>query len=141
MRDNYSIKLNILKKLLFLHLFALSSGALLTQKNYTIRGFVYNSDNGEAESYVKVLLKPIVINQSSEINGALTDLDGFFQFNSMPAGDYVLEIRSLEHEDITDTLKIGDKEITTLRYELRSEEHTSELQSRPHLVCRLLLEK
>src|SRR5690554_7434678 len=25
--------------------------------------------------------------------------------------------------------------------EIRSEEHTSELQSRPHLVCRLLLEK
>src|SRR5690554_974849 len=28
-----------------------------------------------------------------------------------------------------------------LVYEARSEEHTSELQSRPHLVCRLLLEK
>src|SRR5215813_4744521 len=27
------------------------------------------------------------------------------------------------------------------RFEVRSEEHTSELQSRPHLVCRLLLEK
>src|SRR3989442_1888625 len=27
------------------------------------------------------------------------------------------------------------------RRELRSEEHTSELQSRPHLVCRLLLAK
>src|SRR5690554_7658487 len=27
-----------------------------------------------------------------------------------------------------------------LRQALRSEEHTSELQSRPHLVCRLLLE-
>src|SRR5690554_7359625 len=26
-------------------------------------------------------------------------------------------------------------------FNLRSEEHTSELQSRPHLVCRLLLEK
>src|SRR3989442_11964655 len=26
-------------------------------------------------------------------------------------------------------------------YYTRSEEHTSELQSRPHLVCRLLLEK
>src|SRR3989442_11491049 len=25
--------------------------------------------------------------------------------------------------------------------QMRSEEHTSELQSRPHLVCRLLLEK
>src|SRR5690554_7694883 len=34
--------------------------------------------------------------------------------------------------------------IGTCRYKLksgRSEEHTSELQSRPHLVCRLLLEK
>src|SRR3989442_7506837 len=28
-----------------------------------------------------------------------------------------------------------------LRRKYRSEEHTSELQSRPHLVCRLLLEK
>src|SRR3989442_3681351 len=28
-----------------------------------------------------------------------------------------------------------------LVYMVRSEEHTSELQSRPHLVCRLLLEK
>src|SRR5436305_3366353 len=27
------------------------------------------------------------------------------------------------------------------RYVQRSEEHTSDLQSRPHLVCRLLLEK
>src|SRR5690554_7610413 len=29
----------------------------------------------------------------------------------------------------------------TLVQRVRSEEHTSELQSRPHLVCRLLLEK
>src|SRR3989442_7318810 len=33
-------------------------------------------------------------------------------------------------------------QIKRMRYEQgRSEEHTSELQSRPHLVCRLLLEK
>src|SRR3989442_8843876 len=31
--------------------------------------------------------------------------------------------------------------IENTREEARSEEHTSELQSRPHLVCRLLLEK
>src|SRR3989442_7287932 len=37
----------------------------------------------------------------------------------------------------------GLKNLSTSRscIELRSEEHTSELQSRPHLVCRLLLEK
>src|SRR5690554_7710506 len=30
---------------------------------------------------------------------------------------------------------------TKMQKQNRSEEHTSELQSRPHLVCRLLLEK
>src|SRR5690554_7456915 len=30
---------------------------------------------------------------------------------------------------------------TAVSFLMRSEEHTSELQSRPHLVCRLLLEK
>src|SRR3989442_8444689 len=33
------------------------------------------------------------------------------------------------------------RDITARLPETRSEEHTSELQSRPHLVCRLLLEK
>src|SRR5258707_3717487 len=32
-------------------------------------------------------------------------------------------------------------EVVTRKYSVRSEEHTSELQSRQYLVCRLLLEK
>src|SRR2546429_1330152 len=35
----------------------------------------------------------------------------------------------------------GPVELRNPRWALRSEEHTSELQSRLHLVCRLLLEK
>src|SRR5690625_6936375 len=35
----------------------------------------------------------------------------------------------------------GSRRITLTHRETRSEEHTSELQSRGHLVCRLLLEK
>src|SRR2546429_1423130 len=35
----------------------------------------------------------------------------------------------------------GDPEVRGQAFGLRSEEHTSELQSRLHLVCRLLLEK
>src|SRR5215813_2361900 len=42
-------------------------------------------------------------------------------------------------------VKVVYDELTAMlgerREALRSEEHTSELQSRPHLVCRLLLEK
>src|SRR5690554_7280872 len=35
----------------------------------------------------------------------------------------------------------GSGQYGKIDYIIRSEEHTSELQSRPHLVCRLLLEK
>src|SRR6266498_6118286 len=35
----------------------------------------------------------------------------------------------------------GNQRLYRVDTERRSEEHTSELQSRPHLVCRLLLEK
>src|SRR3989442_8815590 len=39
------------------------------------------------------------------------------------------------------TIKIAHWLCTFPSSKFRSEEHTSELQSRPHLVCRLLLEK
>src|SRR3989442_8685221 len=45
---------------------------------------------------------------------------------------------------VDDALDSGDGEQTrdyVYVGDVRSEEHTSELQSRPHLVCRLLLEK
>src|SRR5436305_8068101 len=37
--------------------------------------------------------------------------------------------------------RLSNVEIKARAPTVRSEEHTSELQSRPHLVCRLLLEK
>src|SRR2546422_3292105 len=37
--------------------------------------------------------------------------------------------------------RVGNSRARQHRRKLRSEEHTSELQSRLHLVCRLLLEK
>src|SRR3989442_12390981 len=52
--------------------------------------------------------------------------------------------------DVEKQNRLAQLNIQTMRYEIagesgasraRSEEHTSELQSRPHLVCRLLLEK
>src|SRR5690606_40855711 len=53
-----------------------------------------------------------------------------------------------EHGEAVDTREVADPfaEVERLRAEhsvprLRSEEHTSELQSRENLVCRLLLEK
>src|SRR5690554_7599807 len=67
--------------------------------------------------------------------------------------DYIAEdtIANFEKEtgikvtyDVYDSNEVLDAKLLTGRSGfdiVRSEEHTSELQSRPHLVCRLLLEK
>src|SRR5690554_7444428 len=51
--------------------------------------------------------------------------------------------RTLSTNDGLFAQPIGYRENETAKWTtgFRSEEHTSELQSRPHLVCRLLLEK
>src|SRR6266498_5282265 len=57
----------------------------------------------------------------------------------MPASSQLL----LLARNLTDgkVLNMGGKPTAVNSNSSRSEEHTSELQSRPHLVCRLLLEK
>src|SRR5690625_5763796 len=58
-----------------------------------------------------------------------------------------LVIHELKKENVDFFIHLGDivdqakKEEFLAAKQIRSEEHTSELQSRGHLVCRLLLEK
>src|SRR5690625_6455769 len=59
---------------------------------------------------------------------------------------YYIEKKNAHAHDILLCVKDGEKLTTPIgrgrgcRFGFRSEEHTSELQSRGHLVCRLLLE-
>src|SRR5690554_7430764 len=50
-----------------------------------------------------------------------------------------LHVRLERHLDVVDLILTDNRR--RMLSSKRSEEHTSELQSRPHLVCRLLLEK
>src|SRR2546422_2882764 len=56
---------------------------------------------------------------------------------------YTTLFRSRNHEDTKSERGIGVSwfRVFAVSCQKRSEEHTSELQSRLHLVCRLLLEK
>src|SRR3989442_10324744 len=71
-------------------------------------------------------------------------------FGKIPRGVLLLPVRRLRQVGGKEGVYLvtiehsGASTITVSLYRLprsRSEEHTSELQSRPHLVCRLLLEK
>src|SRR3989442_8901178 len=52
-----------------------------------------------------------------------------------------LTLSPQEHEELLKMTEQEERHNLERVEALRSEEHTSELQSRPHLVCRLLLEK
>src|SRR3989449_5958979 len=53
-----------------------------------------------------------------------------------------LELHRIALGEAAEALSLDRREVDEhVRTRLRSEEHTSELQSRLHLVCRLLLEK
>src|SRR5690554_7198522 len=73
----------------------------------------------------------------TEINGQL--LHGTLPDN--PARIHQSRPRRAEHHSARAPLQLRDDGIDHHLGATRSEEHTSELQSRPHLVCRLLLEK
>src|SRR2546422_5475564 len=62
-------------------------------------------------------------------------------FRSQPARP-ALDVDELLGAEVRREAGLGDDDLRQLETEAgRSEEHTSELQSRLHLVCRLLLEK
>src|SRR3989442_8280886 len=72
-------------------------------------------------------------------------------FRSSPAEfEEQLQRYLFERSEEGRAVRVGEKEVSEqaaivacseTSFSPRSEEHTSELQSRPHLVCRLLLEK
>src|SRR5690625_2283632 len=73
----------------------------------------------------------------------LEKLSNYFKPEFLNRFDAIVTFNELDKEDL---LQIADLMLDELqemldRKSVRSEEHTSELQSRGHLVCRLLLEK
>src|SRR3712207_8990854 len=50
-------------------------------------------------------------------------------------------VHTLNHEQLPPGPSVPSLEVAAIITKCRSEEHTSELQSRQYLVCRLLLEK
>src|SRR5690625_6406903 len=66
-------------------------------------------------------------------------IDDFLAYSGTWADAMALRIDELPERPVDDSGEKGQTRVTPDG--LRSEEHTSELQSRGHLVCRLLLEK
>src|SRR5690554_1753879 len=95
-----------------------------------IEGVISDQVTGELMPGARVTVKNHKV-------GAYSDFDGQFKI-SINEGKYDLQVTFMGY----DTLIVKEVNVmaneTNVLAPLRSEEHTSELQSRPHLVCRLL---
>src|SRR5690554_1615746 len=85
----------------------------------------------QLESFYKLFKEAVIFNDSTSHN--------IEQLIIKVRKDLGCRLVTLEEDKTINIKTINHIYIETI--ELRSEEHTSELQSRPHLVCRLLLEK
>src|SRR5690554_7133542 len=91
-------------------------------------------------------LHSLFINERIEPTDKVHVLDNFRQFQKtlgipLEAPDWNIPVNAEERDWAKAQLDPGTRKHLIITPAARSEEHTSELQSRPHLVCRLLLEK
>src|SRR3712207_8700110 len=105
-------------------------GAGMPQTRVT--GPVVSKDDGEPVIGASVTIQ-------GTKTGAVTDIDGRFTL-TVPAGAKLV-FSYIGMKSQTLAARNGMKVSLVPDNETRSEEHTSELQSRQYLVCRLLLEK
>src|SRR5690554_7782892 len=84
----------------------------------------------------------LLVTRLDQAKGVVMKLAALTQCVDMRAGRHQVQIDP--NTPVTDEAGVSGQSLVrcnTGGNNHRSEEHTSELQSRPHLVCRLLLEK
>lgn len=75
----------------------------------TVKGRLIDSESGEGLISANVLLK-----EDAVTNGTITDLDGYFELNNVPAGEQTIIISYLGYEETEQEVTVKDGETTEL---------------------------
>src|SRR5690625_8014613 len=89
-----------------------------------------NGDSDDAELYQEMISIETDGLENAKVLGTLINVNA----------DEIILIEASDEESLK-SAQVSLEDHLEDEYQVRSEEHTSELQSRGHLVCRLLLEK
>ncbi len=97
------------RKFLFFVVFLVTSLTFFSQNSGSVRGFIYNKENGEPVLFSNVFLKGTTI-------GGTSDLNGFFSLTKIPAGDYTLMITNMDFDTIREKITIKAGEILSKKF-------------------------
>jgi CarboxypepD_reg-like domain/TonB-dependent Receptor Plug Domain len=99
---------NLLRQTVFL-LILFSTAASFAQQTGSVRGFLYDKENGEPVLYTPVFIKGTQY-------GSITDVNGFYSITNVPPGKYTLTIAAIGYDSslveiIIQADKVTDKQI------------------------------
>ena len=136
------------RKLLLLFVLLMSL-TIFAQKTGTVKGFIYDKDNGEPVLFTNIFLKGTTF-------GASTDVNGFFFIDKVPEGNYNIEVSYLGYakynKSITVTAnrtikvdiyleksseKLGDVIVSAKRQEAKTEVKMSVVKLSPKEISAL----
>ena len=78
-----------MKRIATLFAFLVSSATVLVAQDLSVKGFVYDYDNGDAMYPANVQIFQVSGTDSTFVGGAATEEDGSFVVNNLKAGNYV----------------------------------------------------
>ena len=96
--------------LLILFVFVIPAGFLFGQ-DASIRGFVYEKENGEPVLFSNVYL------QGTNMGGS-TDINGYFSITRVPEGSYTLLVTYLGYDTIREAIQLRKGEVINKKFQL-----------------------
>jgi hypothetical protein len=99
----------------------------LFAQDYIVRGFVYDKDNGEPVEFTKVFLQS-KDRPTEDAIGATTNLDGFFNFAKVKAGNYQIIVKNIEYSDIVRDITVGKEAILNIKFELEKPDDIRQIE-------------
>ncbi len=99
-------------KQLFLLVILMMTGVFAyAQGDNSIKGFVYETSNGEPVMFANVFLKGTTL-------GSTTDINGYFSITRIPDGTYTIMVTSIGYDTIAETVSVKNSQILNKKFSI-----------------------
>ncbi|WP_373496936.1 outer membrane beta-barrel protein [Aquiflexum sp.] len=92
-------------KYLLTFLFSISIIQLTAAQNFTVKGVVKETDRQEPLPFVNILL--LSSNDSTQVGGTVSDIDGHFEITDVRRGSYLVKVQFMGYREFTKEIELN----------------------------------